>query len=160
MNTFTDEHKVVTLPTRGLQVDLTAIAERYIERVRTAPAYEAYVALKCECGEGDVVLDRLASLVADGRELVALLEHSIFDHVSPRRIEETRVSVALSVIDFDDADFGVRAATAAEVIAAAEALEDAEHADLTDLDTATTDEVDVEVVPDVDRSPFSVEVAE
>lgn len=104
MNT---DHTIVTVASRGIRIDLTAIAERFITRELDR---DGYVALKCECGEGDVTIDRLASLTADGRELVALLEHALFDHVSPHRIEETRVSRDLSVADFELGDFGVEPA--------------------------------------------------
>jgi hypothetical protein len=76
-----------------------AAAETYIIRARAVPGFHAV--LRCECGEGEVVIDRLASLVADARELTALMVHTVMDHESPHRVEATKVESALSLVDLD-----------------------------------------------------------
>lgn len=88
---------IVTLPGQPHQTNLSDIARGYIHRVQTGGNIEAHVVCRCECGHGEVVIDRLAS-ETDARELVELMRHAAFDHASPHRIEETRVSAYLSAI--------------------------------------------------------------
>lgn len=97
LDTYALPSQIVTIPGSAVQVDITRIARDYIAQHRAIPG--TYIQLRCECGHGDVVIDRLASLVTDVEHLVKLIEHTLFDHISPRRIEETKVCAALSVID-------------------------------------------------------------
>ena len=85
---------IVTVPRTGARANLSSIVRHYIATTKRAGGY---VSLKCECGEGEVVIDRLAS-ETDHEELVKLLEHSLFDHVMPYRLEATRVESALDLL--------------------------------------------------------------
>jgi hypothetical protein len=88
---------IVTVPRTGARANLSSIARHYVANARRA---QGFVSLSCECGEGDVTIDRLAS-ETDEDELVKLLEHSLFDHVSPRRIEARRVEWDLDLLTVD-----------------------------------------------------------
>lgn len=93
---------VVTVPRTGARANLSSIARVYISETKRSGGY---VKLSCECGKGEVVIDRLAS-ETDEAELVDLIQHSLFDHVMPYRLEVTKVEDALDLLSIPAAEDG------------------------------------------------------